>query len=49
MLCLPLYGEKSFEDVRDLLAGMGLQHGMKVQGWPSRALVEVVLAKRFEA
>ena len=47
MLRTPNFGRKSLNEIKEVLAGMGLHLGMEVPGWPPENIEE--LAKRFEA
>ena len=46
MLRTPNFGRKSLNEIKEVLAGMGLHLGMNVQGWPPENIDD--LAKRFE-
>jgi DNA-directed RNA polymerase subunit alpha len=46
MLRTPNFGRKSLNEIKEVLAGMGLHLGMEVVGWPPENIDE--LAKRFE-
>ena len=46
MLRTPNFGRKSLNEIKEVLAQMGLHLGMEVQGWPPENIDE--LAKRFE-
>ena len=46
MLRTPNFGRKSLNEIKEVLAQMGLHLGMEVQGWPPDNIEE--LAKRFE-
>jgi len=46
MLRTPLFGRKSLNEIKEVLAQMGLHLGMEVPGWPPKNIEE--LAKRFE-
>jgi DNA-directed RNA polymerase subunit alpha len=46
MLRTPNFGRKSLNEIKEVLATMGLHLGMDVQGWPPENIEE--LAKRFE-
>jgi DNA-directed RNA polymerase subunit alpha len=46
MLRTPNFGRKSLNEIKAVLAEMGLHLGMEVQGWPPENIEE--LAKRFE-
>jgi DNA-directed RNA polymerase subunit alpha len=46
MLKTPNFGRKSLNEIKEVLAGMGLRFGMEVDGWPPENIEE--LAKRFE-
>jgi len=46
MLPTPNFGRKSLNEIKEVLATMGLHLGMDVQGWPPENIEE--LAKRFE-
>jgi DNA-directed RNA polymerase subunit alpha len=46
MLRTPNFGRKSLNEIKEVLASMGLHLGMEVQGWPPENIEE--LAKRFE-
>ncbi len=46
MLRTPNFGRKSLNEIKEVLAGMGLHLGMEVVGWPPENIEE--LAKRFE-
>jgi DNA-directed RNA polymerase subunit alpha len=46
MLRTPNFGRKSLNEIKEVLAQMGLHLGMEVQGWPPENIEE--LAKRFE-
>jgi DNA-directed RNA polymerase subunit alpha len=46
MLRTPNFGRKSLNEIKEVLAGMGLHLGMDVQNWPPDNIEE--LAKRFE-
>ena len=46
MLRTPNFGRKSLNEIKEVLAQMGLHLGMDVQGWPPENIEE--LAKRFE-
>jgi DNA-directed RNA polymerase subunit alpha len=42
----PNFGRKSLNEIKEVLASMGLHLGMEVQGWPPENIDD--LAKRFE-
>jgi DNA-directed RNA polymerase subunit alpha len=46
MLRTPNFGRKSLNEIKEVLATMGLHLGMEVQGWPPENIDD--LAKRFE-
>jgi DNA-directed RNA polymerase subunit alpha len=46
MLRTPNFGRKSLNEIKEVLATMGLHLGMDVTGWPPENIEE--LAKRFE-
>jgi DNA-directed RNA polymerase subunit alpha len=46
MLKTPNFGRKSLNEIKELLAGMGLRFGMDVPDWPPENIEE--LAKKFE-
>ena len=46
MLRTPNFGRKSLNEIKEVLAGMGLHLGMDVEDWPPENIEE--LAKRFE-
>ena len=46
MLRTPNFGRKSLNEIKEVLAQMGLHLGMEVPGWPPENIEE--LAKRFE-
>ncbi len=46
MLRTPNFGRKSLNEIKEVLAGMGLHLGMEIAGWPPENIEE--LAKRFE-
>ena len=46
MLRTPNFGRKSLNEIKEVLAGMGLHLGMEVPGWPPENIDD--LAKRFE-
>ena len=46
MLRTPNFGRKSLNEIKEVLAQMGLHLGMEVNGWPPENIEE--LAKRFE-
>jgi DNA-directed RNA polymerase subunit alpha len=46
MLRTPNFGRKSLNEIKEVLASMGLHLGMEVTGWPPENIEE--LAKRFE-
>ncbi|OYU50363.1 MAG: DNA-directed RNA polymerase subunit alpha [Rhizobiales bacterium PAR1] len=46
MLRTPNFGRKSLNEIKEVLAQMGLHLGMEVQGWPPENIED--LAKRFE-
>jgi DNA-directed RNA polymerase subunit alpha len=46
MLRTPNFGRKSLNEIKEVLAQMGLHLGMEVTGWPPENIEE--LAKRFE-
>ena len=46
MLRTPNFGRKSLNEIKEVLATMGLHLGLDVQGWPPENIEE--LAKRFE-
>ena len=46
MLRTPNFGRKSLNEIKEVLASMGLHLGMKVEGWPPDNIEE--LAKRYE-
>jgi len=46
MLRTPNFGRKSLNEIKEVLAQMGLHLGMDVTGWPPENIEE--LAKRFE-
>jgi DNA-directed RNA polymerase subunit alpha len=46
MLRTPNFGRKSLNEIKEVLAGMGLHLGMEVPNWPPDNIEE--LAKRFE-
>jgi DNA-directed RNA polymerase subunit alpha len=46
MLKTPNFGRKSLNEIKEVLASMGLRFGMDVEGWPPENIED--LAKRFE-
>jgi DNA-directed RNA polymerase subunit alpha len=46
MLRTPNFGRKSLNEIKEVLASMGLHLGMDVPGWPPENIED--LAKRFE-
>lgn len=46
MLKTPNFGRKSLNEIKEVLAGMGLRFGMEVDGWPPENIED--LAKKFE-
>lgn len=46
MLKTPNFGRKSLNEIKEVLASMGLRFGMQVEAWPPENIEE--LAKRFE-
>ncbi len=46
MLRTPNFGRKSLNEIKEVLAGMGLHLGMEVPSWPPESIEE--LAKKFE-
>ncbi len=46
MLRTPNFGRKSLNEIKEVLAAMGLHLGMDVPGWPPENIED--LAKRFE-
>ena len=46
MLRTPNFGRKSLNEIKEVLAQMGLHLGMEVTGWPPENIED--LAKRFE-
>ncbi len=46
MLKTPNFGRKSLNEIKEVLAGMGLRFGMEVEGWPPENIED--LAKQFE-
>ncbi|MGW8206829.1 MAG: DNA-directed RNA polymerase subunit alpha C-terminal domain-containing protein, partial [Hyphomicrobiaceae bacterium] len=46
MLRTPNFGRKSLNEIKEVLASMGLHLGMEVPNWPPDNIEE--LAKRFE-
>mgnify|MGYP002784365887 CR=1 FL=1 len=46
MLRTPNFGRKSLNEIKEVLASMGLRFGMEVDGWPPENIEE--MAKRFE-
>ena len=46
MLRTPNFGRKSFNEIKEVLAGMGLHLGMEVPAWPPENIED--LAKRYE-
>lgn len=46
MLRTPNFGRKSLNEIKEVLAGMGLHLGMQVEGWPPENIEE--LAKKLE-
>jgi DNA-directed RNA polymerase subunit alpha len=46
MLRTPNFGRKSLNEIKEVLAGMGLHLGMEIPGWPPENIED--LAKRFE-
>lgn len=46
MLKTPNFGRKSLNEIKEVLASMGLRFGMEVDGWPPENIEE--LAKRYE-
>ncbi len=46
MLKTPNFGRKSLNEIKEVLANMGLRFGMEVDGWPPENIED--LAKRFE-
>jgi DNA-directed RNA polymerase subunit alpha len=46
MLCTPNFGRKSLNEIKDVLAQMGLHLGVEIAGWPPENLEE--LSKRFQ-
>lgn len=46
MLKTPNFGRKSLNEIKEVLAAMGLRFGMEVEGWPPEDLEDI--AKKFE-
>lgn len=46
MLRTPNFGRKSLNEIKEVLANMGLRFGMQIEGWPPENIED--LAKRFE-
>jgi DNA-directed RNA polymerase subunit alpha len=46
MLRTPNFGRKSLNEIKEVLANMGLRFGMQIDGWPPENIED--LAKRFE-
>jgi DNA-directed RNA polymerase subunit alpha len=46
MLKTPNFGRKSLNEIKEVLAGMGLRFGMEVDGWPPENIED--LAKKYE-
>ena len=46
MLRTPNFGRKSLNEIKEVLAGMGLHLGMEIPGWPPDNIEE--MAKRLE-
>ena len=46
MLKTPNFGRKSLNEIKEVLANMGLRFGMDVAGWPPENIEE--LARRYE-
>jgi DNA-directed RNA polymerase subunit alpha len=46
MLRTPNFGRKSLNEIKDVLAGMGLDLGMEVTNWPPDNIQD--LARQFE-
>ncbi|MFN8929615.1 MAG: DNA-directed RNA polymerase subunit alpha C-terminal domain-containing protein, partial [Alphaproteobacteria bacterium] len=46
MLKTPNFGRKSLNEIKEVLATMGLRFGMEVTGWPPENIEE--LARKFE-
>jgi len=46
MLRTPNFGRKSLNEIKEVLAQMGLHLGMEIQGWPPENIEE--LAKRLD-
>jgi DNA-directed RNA polymerase subunit alpha len=46
MLKTPNFGRKSLNEIKELLASMGLKFGMEIPGWPPQNVEE--LSKSYE-
>ena len=46
MLKTPNFGRKSLNEIKEVLAGMGLRFGMDVEGWPPENIED--LSKKLE-
>jgi DNA-directed RNA polymerase subunit alpha len=46
MLKTPNFGRKSLNEIKEVLASMGLKFGMEVQEWPPENIEE--LARKYE-
>lgn len=46
MLKTPNFGRKSLNEIKEVLAGMGLRFGMEIEGWPPENIED--MAKKFE-
>jgi DNA-directed RNA polymerase subunit alpha len=46
MLKTPNFGRKSLNEIKEVLASMGLRFGMEIEGWPPENIED--LAKKFE-
>ena len=46
MLKTPNFGRKSLNEIKEVLAGLGLRFGMEAEGWPPENIEEI--AKKFE-
>jgi DNA-directed RNA polymerase subunit alpha len=46
LLRTPNFGRKSLNEIKEVLAGMGLELGMKIEGWPPENIEE--LARKIE-
>jgi DNA-directed RNA polymerase subunit alpha len=46
MLKTPNFGRKSLNEIREVLANLGLKFGMEIENWPPENIAE--LSKRHE-